>query len=165
MPPTSKAHQEAVSASEQGRKNTAVSDLSRTGKARRSYLAWEEMRRNLSEFMQQERQALKQHKSVRDIHKARKNYMTSILRRKITMTKTIKKLEWHYSPFQGGEEWIDEPIKGYLKYCITKYNDEDRYNLYINSSLKRFEKDLRDAQYIAQSDFETKIEACLAQGE
>jgi len=49
-------------------------------RARASYLAWEEMRRTLSQFRAQEKAALKQHKSVRDIHKARQSYMTSILR-------------------------------------------------------------------------------------
>jgi len=74
---------------------------------------------------------------------------------------TIKKLEWDHQTFQGGEEWIAEPIKGYLKYCIVKYTQEDHHKLYINSSFKRQEQDLRDGQYIAQSDFENKIEECL----
>jgi len=79
----------------------------------------------------------------------------------MTTEPVIKKLEWHYAPFHGGEEWIAEPIKGYLKYCITKYTQEESYKLYINPFFKRQEQDLRDAQYICQSDFETKIEACL----
>jgi len=45
-----------------------------------AYLAWEEMRRTMAEFAKQERQALKKHQSVRDIHRARKDYMTNILR-------------------------------------------------------------------------------------
>jgi len=52
--------------------------------ARATYLAWEEMRRTLSQFATQERQALKKHKSVRDIHKARKAYMTRLLQGKGT---------------------------------------------------------------------------------
>jgi len=58
----------------------AVSDLSRTGKARSSYLAWEGIKKVLREFANQERLRLKKHQSVRDIHKARKDYMTSLLK-------------------------------------------------------------------------------------
>jgi len=54
----------------------------RQEKARLEYLAWETIKNTLAQFATQERQALKKHKSVRDIHKARKAYMTSILQGK-----------------------------------------------------------------------------------
>jgi len=38
---------------------------------------------------------------------------------------TIKPLEWEYSPFQGGEEWLAIPIPGHLKYVIMKYNKDE----------------------------------------
>jgi len=74
----------------------------------------------------------------------------------------VKQLEWEYYPFQGGEEWIAEPIRGYLKYCITRYTDRAGYIVYINSSPRHEGKDLDKAKHFSQSDFETRIEECLA---
>jgi len=49
-----------------------------------AYLAWESIRRTMAEFAKQERQALKRHAPIAHIYKARKAYMTSILRGKGT---------------------------------------------------------------------------------
>jgi len=77
------------------------------------------------------------------------------------MTTQIKQLDWDYSPFNGGEEWITHPIPSHLKYVIVKYTSEEYYRLYINSDYRKQADNFNEAKHLAQADFETKIEGCL----
>jgi len=84
---------------------------------------------------------------------------------------TIKQLEWNYSSFHGGEQWVATPIPSHLKYVIVKDTPpvdlefvthiDEKYAIYINTDLKELTDGLVEAKHIAQADFEDKIGACL----